>query len=183
MDDATIDSAAELPLRDIHLPEAISWWPLAPGWWWLLLLLMVVSGLLVWWRRRKAAAQVRLAALAEWQQLMTSFQQEQNNSQWVQGLSVLLRRVCLSYYPRAEVAGLSGEAWLHYLDQVCPLPQHNPFSEGAGRLLIDAPYRQQVEGDVQALHALCGEWLTALPRRPVESRQPVKPGLSTRPQR
>ena len=22
-----------LNLRDIHLPEAIFWWPLAPGWW------------------------------------------------------------------------------------------------------------------------------------------------------
>ncbi len=25
-----------LELRDIHLPEAISWWPPAPGWWFLL---------------------------------------------------------------------------------------------------------------------------------------------------
>ncbi|MBT3811581.1 MAG: DUF4381 domain-containing protein, partial [Gammaproteobacteria bacterium] len=25
--------APELPLRDIHLPPAISWWPPAIGWW------------------------------------------------------------------------------------------------------------------------------------------------------
>ena len=30
-----------LPLRDIQLPDAVSWWPLAMGWW-LLLLVMVV---------------------------------------------------------------------------------------------------------------------------------------------
>ena len=23
----------QIPLRDLHLPDAISWWPLAPGWW------------------------------------------------------------------------------------------------------------------------------------------------------
>ncbi|HVS24646.1 MAG TPA: DUF4381 family protein, partial [Gammaproteobacteria bacterium] len=23
----------QLPLRDIHLPGLISWWPPAPGWW------------------------------------------------------------------------------------------------------------------------------------------------------
>ena len=29
-----------LPLRDLHLPEAIGWWPLAPGWWVLLAMLV-----------------------------------------------------------------------------------------------------------------------------------------------
>ena len=23
----------QIPLRDLHLPEAVGWWPLAPGWW------------------------------------------------------------------------------------------------------------------------------------------------------
>ena len=27
-----------LPLRDLHLPEPVGWWPPAPGWWILLLL-------------------------------------------------------------------------------------------------------------------------------------------------
>ncbi|HAZ78530.1 MAG TPA: hypothetical protein DCX08_01220 [Porticoccaceae bacterium] len=32
-------------LRDIHLPEPISWWPLAPGWW---ILVLSTMGLLIW---------------------------------------------------------------------------------------------------------------------------------------
>jgi hypothetical protein len=32
-------------LRDIHLPEPISWWPLAPGWWFVIIL---VIGIFVW---------------------------------------------------------------------------------------------------------------------------------------
>lgn len=166
MAEAAIDGGIELSLRDIHLPEAISWWPLAPGWWFLLLLLMAGMGLMMWWRRRKARVQVRNAALAEWQRLMDLFQQEQDMNRLVQGLSILLRRVSLSYCSdrRAEVAGLSGEAWLCHLDEMHPLPQQRPFSSGVGRLLLDAPYRQQVEGDLQALAVLCGEWLTALPQ-------------------
>jgi len=156
-------NSAELPLRDIHLPDAISWWPPAPGWWLLLAAIVICLLLMWWWQRRKSAARVRVAALAEWQNLLVEFQQQRDVNRLVQGLSVLLRRVCLSYFPRAEVAGLSGKAWLRYLDAIHPLPQTNPFSEGAGRLLLDAPYQQQVDGDVLALHALCGEWLTALP--------------------
>jgi len=166
MDDAVNDvplSDVPLPLRDIHLPDPISWWPLAPGWWLLLGLIIIGAVSVWWWRRHKAAAQVRVAALAEWQQLMADFQQQQDVNRLVCGLSILLRRVCLSYYPRETVAGLSGEAWLQYLDQTHPLPQQNPFSEGDGRLLLDAPYRQQIDVDVLALHALCGEWLRALP--------------------
>ena len=45
------DPLAEL--RDIHLPEAVSLWPLAPGWWLLLALIAAVLGLsiAVWLRR------------------------------------------------------------------------------------------------------------------------------------
>ena len=31
-----------IPLRDIHLPEVISWWPLAIGWWILIALPIIL---------------------------------------------------------------------------------------------------------------------------------------------
>ncbi len=154
---------AELPLRDIHLPEAISWWPPAPGWWLLLGAVLVCTAVVWWWHQRKVATRVRVAAVAEWEKLLHEFQQQQDTSRLVRELSTLLRRAALSCYPRAEVAGLSGEAWLHFLDTTHPRPQQSAFSEGVGRLLLDAPYRPQVDGDGLALHALCGEWLAKLP--------------------
>ena len=33
-----------LPLRDLHLPDAIGWWPLAPGWWGVIAALGVLLG-------------------------------------------------------------------------------------------------------------------------------------------
>ncbi|MGH8222486.1 MAG: DUF4381 family protein, partial [Woeseiaceae bacterium] len=34
----------QIPLRDLHLPEAVGWWPPAPGWW--LLIALAVAALL-----------------------------------------------------------------------------------------------------------------------------------------
>jgi len=40
----------DIAIRDIHLPDAISWWPLAPGWWGLLALI-VIAIVLFWYLR------------------------------------------------------------------------------------------------------------------------------------
>ena len=37
---------SQIPLRDIHLPGAVAWWPPAPGWW---VLLALAVGALVYW--------------------------------------------------------------------------------------------------------------------------------------
>jgi len=38
-----MNPGSELPLRDIHLPAPLSWWPPAPGWWLLLTLLVAIA--------------------------------------------------------------------------------------------------------------------------------------------
>ena len=37
----------QIPLRDLHLPEAIGLWPLAPGWWVTITLAVIFLGFLV----------------------------------------------------------------------------------------------------------------------------------------
>lgn len=149
----------ELPLRDIHLPDPIGWWPLAPGWWILLIGIPVLIFALVWlWRflRRKTP---RKLALAELEAIAKS---PEDTREKVRQIAILLRRTALSVYPRADVAGLVGDEWLAFLD--IPLKRKD-FSEGAGRLLIEAPYRREVDTDLDALFTLCREWVKRLPKQ------------------
>jgi len=76
-----------------------------------------------------------------------------------QQLSILLRRVSLSCYPRRQVAGLTGRAWLSLLDRCLPGEE---FQQGAGRVLIDAPYSLDSRVDGPALLQLCERWLRQL---------------------
>ena len=148
----------DLPLRDIHLPAPVGWWPPAPGWWILLFGIPLLAILLAWlWRflRRKTPKKLALA------ELEAIAKDGGDAGEKVRQIAILLRRTALSIYPREEVAGLVGEEWLTFLDT--PL-KHKGFSEGAGRLLIEAPYRRQAHGDLDALFALCREWIKCLPK-------------------
>ncbi|MFQ5589272.1 MAG: DUF4381 domain-containing protein [Nitrospiria bacterium] len=153
-----------LPLRDIHLPDPVSWWPPAPGWWVLLggliLLLLALLAFRVVHRRRR----VRVAALKALQAISLDFSTDRDAHRLVKSLSILLRRTCLSYFPRAEVAGLTGEKWLRFLDDCLDWGNlTDRFSEGDGRVLISAPYQPQAAIDGDKLLFLCGHWIRALP--------------------
>jgi hypothetical protein len=126
----------QLPLKDIHLPEAIGWWPPAPGWW--LLPLVVV--------------------LHTAQTLLKNLSKQTDALQTLTALSALLRRTAISIDGRSHVAGLRGIDWLEYLDRSLP---EQPFSQGIGRCLADAHYRPNVADDVDlpALITLCERWL------------------------
>jgi hypothetical protein len=142
-----------LPLRDLHLPEPVSWWPPAPGWWILLLVLagLVAYGLNHAYRRRmrNAARRTALQKLARYQ---AEYVEHRNPVVLGKQLSQLLRRGMLAYAPRAEVAGLTGDAWLQWLDRGMPLPY---FHTEGGKSLLDLPYRNPQDDcsdiDVDAL--------------------------------
>lgn len=153
----------ELPLKDIHLPDAIGLWPPAPGWWWLAVLLPLLAWLLVHaYRRLRRRNAVKIA-----RELLASLRLDKDREpkQTLAELSALLRRVAISRASRAEVASLRGDAWLSYLDRSLP---DAPFSQGAGRCLADGHYRQTPPSPVEldALFALCERWLKQQGKRP-----------------
>jgi len=157
-------SGTPLDLRDIHLPDAISWWPPAPGWWGLFLLVVLLALSIKAFIDMKKRREARATAIKSLEALSATFEQDQNPHSLVSSLSVLLRRICLSYYPRKDVAALSGEAWLHFLDtHLGKSNQNTPFSKGPGRILVTAPYQAQIEIDGQALLNLCENWIKTLP--------------------
>ncbi len=168
------DPAALLEmLRDIHLPAAVAWWPPAPGWWVLLAVALLV--LLGWrfrwhekWRRfrhppHEPAVESRAVALREIERARSAFIASGDFHALAAALSVLLRRVSLQFAPRDEVAALTGESWLAWLDAQA---QGEGFSSGPGRALADAPYRAGAAAvDGEALLGLCEKWVQAMFRR------------------
>lgn len=120
-------------LRDVQVPPAPPWWPPAPGWW-VLAGVLVLAAAGVWWlrrgarRRRRAAAEFFDAELAR----------ADGPAQRLASASELLRRAARGV--RADADRLHGEDWLAFLDS-----GDGAFREGEGRLLLDGPFRPDVE--------------------------------------
>lgn len=129
----------QMPLRDLHLPETIGWWPLAPGWWFILFLAASAIGYLIWraYKRRQYNGPRRFA-LRELARYEAEYLEHRDPVTLGKQLSELLRRGMLAYVPRDEVAGLTGEAWLEWLDHGMPLPY---FHTEGGKSLLQLPYR------------------------------------------
>jgi len=130
----------QIPLRDLHLPEAVSWWPLAPGWW--VLIALATAGLIYLlykqYRHWQGNAARRLA-LKTFSQVRSDYENGADPVALGVALSELLRRSMLAYAPRDEVAGLTGDSWLAWLDQGL---DDRPFTNGAGRNLPSLPYQR-----------------------------------------
>lgn len=142
-------------LRDIHPPPPVPWWPPAPGWW-VLLVLLVIALAVVGYRYYRRQAPAR-AALRELGRLAEEYRGRPEPGILAAGLSRLVRRLALVGYPKERVAGLTGEAWLGFLDRT--LDDGRQFRDGPGRVLITAPYRRTPDLDGVALLALVEQWV------------------------
>jgi hypothetical protein len=151
---------SQLPLRDIHLPDPVGWWPPAPGWWILALLALagVAYAALLYYRGRRHRAALRAIG-----RIAAALEAGEEPLRCVQALSTVLRRFAMtlaSVTSGAAVAGLTGRRWLEYLDARWA---RTDFC-GAGAALAHAPYappRCVSREDVQTLTRLCSDWVRA----------------------
>jgi hypothetical protein len=161
----TVD-VSQLPLRDIHLPTPVGWWPPALGRW--LLAALVLAGATLYAIHYYRARHKR-AALRAMTRLRAALEQGAEPVACLQYLSTVLRRFAMTSVARTraaaepDVAGLIGERWLNYLDERWAKTE---FSAGLGRQLLAAPYARpnSIERDkALELTAVCTAWLTAQP--------------------
>jgi hypothetical protein len=155
------DGSALDQLKDIHLPEPVSFWPLAPGWYLLagVVLLIAVAGVWLYKQRRSIATQQ--ATLNQLDTLQQRLRRDPQSLSELQQLSELVRRYALALFPQREVAGLHGDAWLAFLDRT---GGDGKFSSGPGQALVSAPYQPQPEVDVDSLVNLIRRWIRRAPR-------------------
>ena len=143
-------------LHDIHLPESIGWWPLAPGWYLLaasLFLACLLIGLLGW--RSYSNGRAKREALRALSMYQKQYQLDANSQLCSASISELLKRVALAYYPRTRVAGLQGEAWLIFLNNTVKGVNFN-----AVRMqLLELPWRPSRTQNLQPLFETARKWI------------------------
>jgi len=145
-------------LQDIHVPADIGIWPPAWGWWVLLILVFVsIFALVFFINRKKNRNAYRALAIAELNNIQATYSAEQN-SEYLQALSIILRRTALSGFGSRFNASLKGNEWLEWLDAQCAKTKHQ-FSQGVGVALLTGPYQKSPEFDRNELHNLSMLWV------------------------
>jgi LPXTG-motif cell wall-anchored protein len=117
-------------LKELPLPEPISWLPATPAWLLVGALLLALFGWLAWRRQRSwQRAQYRREALARIAAM-------RGGSGALAELPLVLRATALAAYPREEVASLRGAAWLEWLNE-----NGGRFEPGDEARLDQLPYQ------------------------------------------
>ncbi len=145
-------------LKDIHAAPDPGIWPLAPGWWILIVLVLLAITGVVYAVRRYQKFRRQQLVLGEFEAAFARYQKRSDVVVLTTELHQLVRRLMLASGEQRQM-GLSGEAFLEYLDRGC---DGQPFMQGAGRWLVDAPYRQvdsiNESFDGQSLYSAVFQW-------------------------
>jgi len=145
-------------LQDIHLPPTIGMWPLAWGWWLLLIATLLIIGTTVFFIRRKISRNAyRKLALKELHTIQKRFNAERP-ADYLQAISILLRRTALSGFGSQFNTSLKGDEWLQWLDEQNGKSTLR-FDSDAGRALLIGPYQKHPAIDHVELHKIVESWI------------------------
>ena len=150
--------ANPLPLQGLQLPDAVSWWPLAPGWWLLITILCIATPLLVFlifrmWRRNSDKRQAKKLLNSAYSQWLA----DQNQQQLILQLNTVLKRFCRQRFPKA--ISLSEQRWSDFLNHSAGT---DLFSEKQSKALQSGAYQEQPMPalDEKDLVRNCQRWLS-----------------------
>jgi hypothetical protein len=128
-------SSQTIQLHDIHLPEQVSNYPIAPGWW-LLLALIVISAV---WSYKKFKKSKRLNASK--QQALSML--ENNPSISAKECITLLKWAAMQYVNRQQLAKLYGDNFQDFLMKKLPEKHQISFIE-----LSSAAFKAQYQAEL-----------------------------------
>ncbi|WP_298622232.1 DUF4381 domain-containing protein [uncultured Legionella sp.] len=143
-------------LKDIHLPEPVSWWPLATGWYGLMLLIVLIL-MFITYRvyKRHINGLAKNKALLLLKTYKEHYDKERNAQITSARISELLRRVALVYYPRTEVAAIHGDEWVDFLNKTSKKLDFKPVKA----MLLESPFKTGESVDLQPLFTRAEQWI------------------------
>ena len=128
-------------------------------------MLLAVGGYAVHvWRRRRLSRQPVKLAMEELSRLDLQSKDPHVQARVLQELSALLRRFCLVFFPRQQVAGLCGEAWLAFLREKAA-EKGLTITDAELSPLLEKAYAPAADVDLEALGNLVAKWLAAQKRK------------------
>lgn len=142
-------------------PYAPSVWPPQPWVWSLPFLLLLAMGLFFWWRWHRRT-RTRRYAYQELAAIHQRYQTSQDAPRYLHELNLLLRRIAVRNFQREQVASLTGEDWLEFLDwsRGQARTQDPGFREGSGRVLAWGAYQAEPDYfDAERLQELIKAWI------------------------
>jgi uncharacterized protein DUF4381 len=128
-------------------PTPIPMTPQTIGWVWLLVGILLALALVIRWR-------VRLRHDNAYRKYALDGLDAAGED--TAAIAAILRRTALAAWPRTEVANLTGDAWIAFLDATGGQGQ---FSGQIGDSLIAAPYRNQPQPASPELQAAARRWI------------------------
>lgn len=159
----------ELQLHDIHIPSDPNAWPFAIGWWILIALALCLLFYICLKIQRLFRIKKHKKLLHQEYSALEGKLQNKPDKDLIAEMNVFLRRLALAFYPNKNIASLTGADWLHFLDTS---GKTHDFSRGAGRILIEAPYRSgQLENyNSDEFIPLVRNWVNSTIKKQVNSR-------------
>ena len=136
-------------------------WPPALGWW-VSLVLIIASIISISWLIKKSYAkkQVRARYYGAFSKvnLLKSNQTEEEQSTYVRQLTQAIKAIALERFGNKEVATLSGQAWLEFLDTT---GKCNHFTNGSGQVFGKSMYQPTIKNipDCDHLMTICQDWV------------------------
>ncbi len=131
------DQSAQLQLHDIHVPEQVSNFPIAPGWW--ILLALLVIGTVWFYKKRKQRIQLN----ASKKQALAVL--ENNPTLSAKECISLLKWAAMQYINRQQLAKLYGESFQDFLMKQLPEKHQASFIK-----LINAAFQAQYQAQQTA---------------------------------
>ena len=141
-------------IRDVQIPDGVSFFPLAYGWWVVLAIGVFVFFVIYVILKLRRISKKRYA-FKELEDISTA-----RPIYAAAMISELLRRICIFKYPSAS--SYYGEQWINFLNQHAL----SPLSPQTAQLLKFAPFMDKSENnqtytpqDVENLKDFCKKWI------------------------